>query len=654
MKKVFFIPCVMVAMSAQAMEMPAERISPRLNPVMLTKDGHAVVNPVPEVAPARMCKSPEGTVHRLDSVVGYNSDGSKGTLQTFSYDSNNWWVESKKYMWDDGSWGSPVETFFCTRMENGYVLSEVNMAYGYGVRNDYKYDDRGRGIEMTSYSLEGEEWVFTGKGEYDYDDNDNIIEEHTYFWGGSDWEPSSHNIATWDDKHRQTSIEQYYWDGNGWQPLTKVDYEWYDGPTDPDYVPGTEKERMSYRGEYFVVDGKWMLTCITENYFNEDGRVSGQSWKYYNREYDNWYGGDSFDGMFMLCNSWVSEIKYDERGIQNVNRTLQYVPGPEKKLFELGYVEFMETPKENGDFEVLAINRNNVYDEAGNKTGTRIVDKIWYGYNAAGKKLAVYEELPFGGDGPMVPVLEDKWGYDEYGYLCETMSFDFDSDGNRIPSNWVIERHDAEGNTVEIMGHTNGNTGGIKPLFTRSSDEDAPVYELREYCITDNDREDTWEPTNRWLNTFENGQLITHVGYRWNGDDWENWQGQNNYFDFSVAVEDMMVPQLYTDVYKVDRIEYIYGYGDEWVSTNTYYHYSEQALSSVTEVDADALLSFDGRVVRCLDGRTARITVYDMTGGMAMTVSGNEASLADLAAGVYVVKVENADGRQSSMKIFKK
>ena len=115
-----------------------------------------------------------------------------------------------------------------------------------------------------------------------------------------------------------------------------------------------------------------------------------------------------------------------------------------------------------------------------------------------------------------------------------------------------------------------------------------------------------------------------------------------------------MVPQLYTDVYKVDRIEYIYGYGDEWVSTNTYYHYSEQTLSSVTEVDADALLSFDGRVVRCLDGRTARITVYDMTGGMAMTVSGNEASLADLAAGVYVVKVENADGRQSSMKIFKK
>ncbi len=655
MKKAFLIPCVMTAMAAQAMEMPAEGIMPRLTPVMQTKEGHAVINRVKEVAPARARKSPVETVHRLDSVVGYNSDGSKGTMQTFAYDSNNWWVESQKYMWETGGWGTPVETFYCTRMDNGFVLSEVNMAYGYGVRNDYEYDEDGRGTAMICYSYDGVEWTPSSKGEYAYDYDGNIVEEYIYEWNGSEWSPISHNMADWDEKHRQTSIVQYSWNGSAWRGITKVDYRWFDGPIDPDYVPGTEKERMTYRGEYFLIGGEWVLACVTENFFTEDGRIAGQSWKYYNRQYDNWYGGDSFGGLFPQCNSWISEIGYDERGVENLNRTFQYIPGEEERLFELGYVEYIETPKENGDFEILTINRVNEYDDSYVKTGENVIDKIWYGYNARRQKLAVYEEMPLGANGAMIPMLEDKWSYDENGYLEESMSFDFDSDFTRVPTNWGIERHDADGNTIEIQGHINGNSGGLRPMFTRSGGDDltTPVVE-REYCITDKDRNDNWLPTNRWVNTFENGVMTTHLGYKWTGNDWTNLSGQNNYFDFSVEVAKMMVPQLYTDIYKVDRIEYLYGDGADWISTNVYYHYSEQTLSSVAGVDTDALLSFDGNTVRYLDGRMARITVYDMTGGVALATTGAEADLSDLRTGVYVVMAENADGRQSSMKIIKK
>lgn len=274
---------MLVVMGAQA---EVTKITPILSAVKESK-GQVVEMPAARrVAPSvREMESP-ATLQRLDSVVGFNSDGGKGSLQRFVYNDKGWWTETHYYYWnaDTQSWGAPVQSILVDRMDNGYVLSESNIFEGFGVRADYVYDERNRGIEKIDYSMNPEdgEWIPTGKGEYAYDDNDNIIEEYVYAFNQNleDWVNVNHNYATWDAKGRQTSIDSFYWDGNEWVRSMKLEYRWYDGPYDPDYIPGAEKERMTYRLEYMEIDGNTSVDgveaeygiCYRDNTVYGDGR----------------------------------------------------------------------------------------------------------------------------------------------------------------------------------------------------------------------------------------------------------------------------------------------------------------------------------------------------------------------------------------------
>lgn len=630
------------------------KISPRLVKVIETRHGAATAEIEP-VAPGRRVPAKETAKERLDSVVGFNSDGSKGTLMKFVYDDNGWWIESYNHLYDrlSNSWGEPVESFICTRREDGNIISERNM-YGadYGVRQDYEYDDRGRGISLITYSKDGPgaDWVPQQKGEYTYDDNDNIIEEFTYFWNTetSDWVYVNHNMATWDDKHRQLSLESYDWDGSNWKPYQKYDYRWFDGPYDPDWVEGTEKERFTYRGEYMIVDGEWMLVFITENKFNEDGRIVSQSQKTYNRQYDNFYGGDDFEGRVYFNTSWKSHIEYDERGLRTVDQTFQYVPGPEEKMFELGFVKFEEFPQDNGDFIILGTNQNNIYDDNGKVTGTKEIDKTWIGYNARCQKLWVYEEQPQGANGVMVPLLEDKLAYDEKGNLLEYMVYDY-IDGVRTPNYWTSYTYDSEGNVSSNTGHVNG-AGGLNPIGMPAKVAGTD----RDYTITEADRNDNWKLTNRWEYEYANGMQTKKEGTTWDGSGWIKNQGQVNNFDFSVKLEDLLVPQQYEDLYKIESIEYLTGYGDEWVSTESKYYYSELGTVGVDEISGEAdSLTYDGSSISMTSGDAA-FTVFDMTGMAVLRGCGKSMATDGLAAGVYVVNAEIADGTNRTLKIVVK
>jgi len=660
MKKIFLLSALVAGASVYAADVKLTeglqltgKISPRLVKVTETRHG-AVTAEVEPVAPGRRLLTKETASERLDSVVSFNSDGTKGTLMKFVYDTNGWWVESYNYEYDseNNGWGEPVQSFICTRREDGNIISERNMYGDYGVRQDYEYDARGRGISLISYAKEGEgsDWIPSQKGEYKYDDNDNIIEEFTYYWNTetSDWVNVSHNMATWDEKHRQTSIEGYDWDGTEWQPTQKIDYEWFNGPYDPDYVEGTEKERMTYRGEYIIVDGKWLLAFITENEFNDDGRVISQAQKYYNRQYDNFYGGDNLDGKAYFNTAWKSHIEYDERGLKTVDKTMQYVPGPEEKMFELGFVKYEEFPQDNGDFIILGTNQNNIYDDNGNVIGTKEIDKTWIGYNARCQKLWVYEEMPNGANGEMVPVLEDKMAYDEQGHLLEYMVYDY-IDGVRTPNYWTSYTYDSEGNVSGNTGRVNGD-GGFSPLGKPANVAGTD----RDYTITDADRNDNWKYTNRWEYEYANGVQTQRKGYTWDGSVWINNQGQVNNFDFSVKLEELLVPQAYVDPYKIDSIEYLYGYGEDWLSTESKYYYSDLGSVGVDEIggEADSLI-YDGSSILMTSG-DASFTVVDMTGMTVLRGCGKSIATDGLAAGVYVVKAETADGTIRALKIVVK
>lgn len=650
MRTILSIAGMLVVMGAQA---EVTKITPMLSAVKESKGKVVEMPAARRVAPAVRELESAATMQRLDSVVGFNSDGSKGTMMRFVYNENGWWTETHNYYWDAGteSWGEPVQSILVDRMENGYVLAESNIYSGYGVRSEYIYDDRNRGIVKTNYSMSPDEegWVPTSKGEYTYDDNDNIIEEYVYSYDADseEWVYVNHNYATWDAKGRQTSIDGNYWNGEDWERTMKLEYRWFDGPYDPDYIPGAEKERMTYRLEYMEIDGEWLPIFVTENFFNEDGRVSGQSHKYYNRENDNYYGGESYGGLLMLCTSWVSEIGYDEVGVQNLSKTFQYIPGKEERLELLGQCDYVREDMENGDFIMLETNRVNVYDSEWNVTGEKIVDKCWYAYNKSGKKLWCYEEMP-DVNGVFIPMLEDKWAYDERNRQIATVSYDFNGN-ERVPADWVTMEYDDDDNLIDVLSRCNAG-GGLTPLGVVA--REAGKVTDRDYRVGEDDERENWKYSNHWQHVWENGQKIQSLCHRWDGESWMNSQGQNNYFDFSVAVEDMIVPPAYTDVYKVDSIERLYGYGEDWMSTREVYYYTEVVNTAVEGVEAEYGICYRDNTVYGNGGEAIAVTVYDLAGQKVMAAEGTEISLRSLAKGVYVVEAESASGVTRTIKVY--
>ncbi len=628
------------------------KIEPRLRPLMETKiaetNGYSQLQTVPE----KIRRQTDNSTNKiqLDSVINFNADGSKLARQYFVYNDNGWWTGSQNSYWDPqtNAWGETVQKYTCTRREDGNILSEQNLAYGNGVRQDYKYDEKGRGIQQINYTLDNGEWIQTSKGEYTYDENDNIIEEYTYIWDGTQWVNGNHNYATWDAKKRQTSIESYIWDGTQWEPSIKADYTWFDGPTDPDYIEGTEKERMIYKGEYFWINNEWLLAYIFENAFNEDGRVIMQAEKLYNRTYDNWSGGDNLDGLLGRTLTWKSAIGYNERGLQNKSETYQCIPGTEEKYILLGQTTFEEENKANGDCIRLATVENNTFNEYYEVTGKQLIDKTWTAYNKANKKLWVYEEIP-NASGELEPVLEDKYEYDENGNTTEAMIFNYEN-GERKTNQWTSYKYDADGNVIETIGHTS-NSGGIAPIGAPARVYKNNGITPKDPYINDTDRNDDWKYSNRWTYKYENGMQIERFGYSWKDEAWVNLQGQVNTFDFTVKTEDMLVPEIYTDIYKVDKITQYTPNGSEWITTDQIYYYSESQGNDISQTVAGGQIRFVDNILKVTGGNDIDNRVYDITGKQIYQGNNSEENLSQLNKGIYVVK-SIIDGKAFVLKII--
>ena len=273
------------------------RIAARLHAVttqrgmVLSRAGLMAERALPAAAPAgRLRLAPaernaeEGTL-KLDSIIQVNVDGTKLQKQQYVYNDQGKEINRKTSYWNASTqtWDEPYEEYDYEWTDYGYILSQRGVYNGQGVRMDYKYNDKRQGIEQINYELDADgNWVPTSKGEYEYDDNDNIISEYVYAWTGSEWLVATHNTATWDAKKRQTSFESYTWDGSAWVGADKGEYVWFDGPYDPGYVEGSglDPERMSYKYDYFWIDGAWHNYYIFVNDISEtDGRLLGQAEK---------------------------------------------------------------------------------------------------------------------------------------------------------------------------------------------------------------------------------------------------------------------------------------------------------------------------------------------------------------------------------------
>lgn len=619
-------------------------ISPKLQPVKLS-DGKTLqaVKPGQPMLTAPQALPEAGEMKmRLDSVITKDANGNNSMLQYFVYNDKGKEIKREYSYWNaqTNAWDTPYETYEYDWTDYGYVLREQVKGIGYGRKIEYVYNDQRLGIEQVIYDLGTDgEWVESQKGEYSYDDAGNIIEEYIYAWDGTEWANSAHNTATWDSKKRQTSITSYAWDGTGWTGNTKTDYVWFDGPRDPNYVEGTEAERMTYKGEYFWIDGAWHHYYIFENHINDKGILIGQAERYYNREYGNWAGGDMWNGRLVFCMTWEGKTTLDEHDNQILSETYQCLPDSSRWIL-LGAGTYDWEYAEDGSREGVYQNTQYTYDEDYNKTGESVNYRTYYAYNADNKKTWILDQA-LGESGELESLFEEKYTYNEQGLLAGTRIWDW-VDGVRTPTSGSDITFNDEGLAIETITYVAESTGGgLQPLGAPR--KDGPE-------ITEED-EEGWANSTRWTCEYENGTLTEQLGYRWQDSQWQPNTGQSVAFDWEYPVEGMIIPEGWHDPYKIDEITNYTGDGNGgWIEQQQLYYYTLQEIKGVEECEAGNAVYFADNTLIITAGENIQTAVFDLTGKQVFSGTDREENLGHLNQGIYIVRC-SVDGNVSTLKI---
>lgn len=578
---------------------------------------------------------------QLDSIVNKNPDGSNNMIWRFTY--NDLGKETKRQIcyWNTqtAAWDQPSEEYLYKWNDEGLILSEQVVGYGAGKRIEYTYDDQGRGIEQIQYELDANgNWAETSKGEYTYDSEDNIIEEYIYVWNGDKWENNTHNTATWDSKKRQTGFTGYSWNGTEWVGSEKNEYIWFDGPQDPDYVEGTSPERMTYKTNYFWINGQWAQYYIFTNSINDEGRLIGQTEKFYNRTYKKWSGGDDWDGRLGFYTSWEGIHTLDKHGNQTLGQTYTCLPDSSRWI-EPGVGTYDWTYNEDGSRTGLYKSIIYDYDEAYNKIGETVNQQVYYGYNADNKKTWLLQQI-LSEDGTMEDLFEEKYGYNERNQLTYTAIWDW-IDGVRTPTSYTKYIYNENGELEETIVMGNGNL--------------APIGLPAQYGPElDPEDETGWVNSSRWIYEHKNGYQISKLGYLWRDESWTPNSGESVEYDWNYPASEIIVPNGWYDPFKIDIIRTHMADGNGgWTESTRHYHYSMHGASNINHTEHDADVRVFPTIItdyfQVIAPENCTVRVYSLDGRNLICTPEKKVSMSNMSSGVYIVDV---DGHKT--KIVKK
>lgn len=640
LKSLLFIAGTVLAVGAQAQVGTAQSepltavIQPRLQAVQ-TKNVMAngtlttVIsrNKVRPVAPilAKSGQENSGKL-RLDSIIQTDVYGTGyATRQLFEY--NDAGKESKRgiYYWDSvsNSWGEPTETYDYEWNEDGLIVSQQGLSGGQGVRYEYKYNEQGLGIEQLTQQLdESGQWVNVSKGVYGYDDRGNMTDEMVYAWTGGQWVQAVHNVVSYDDKNRQASFEGYEWDGTKWQGTSKADYIWFDGPY-PDYEEGTNPDRMTFKEDFNWNGTGWEPYYIFVNEFYEEGYLKGQSEKYWDATCNKWCGQVS-DYKY----TWRSRKTYDEHWAEILSETWKCQPDSTGWL----YVSASPTTwtydgegNREGLYEFVSFQ----FDGEGNKIGELRNQRTYYGYNADNQKTWLLDQVDNGNG--WESLFEYKYAYNEQGLQTLSAGWDW-VDGKRTPNIMTETTYNTEAQPIEMITKNGGS--GLSPLG---------VPAMRGAAIEPED-EEGWVNSTRVVYTYENGTFVQSHSYRWSNGEWMTNQGQEVIYDFNVTSQDAYFPEGWTDPYKINTIDDLYGDGNNgWLKQRRTYYYSEHipsGISTVTTVAGGdvAVVYVDDKIEVSAEGNV-KINIYSVGGTCVKSSSEKSVYIGDLPSGVYIVTV---------------
>ena len=566
----------------------------------------------------RMPRTRSGeTTLRLDSVVGFDTDGQKQTLQYFTYNEGGALLHRTNSYYNSLSDGwDAAEEYDYKYSTEGYLLEETMTASGWGTRSEYGYDDQGQRIMQAAYSLDadGMTWVPQQKIESEYDGQGNIVAETLSFWNGDTWQRDSRNAATWDEKGRQTGYESYIWNGTDWTGSGKQETVYYDGPA-PEVSGDFGTNRVSYLSRSEWQDGAWRMTWFFTNTYDDEGYVIGQSQNHWNGSN---FGGDNGNLM-----TFRNEITYDEHHSE-VSATTYRCVNDSTLWIQLGVVETEWEYDEEGNREGLAVNYVYSYSEDfATRTDTVIGEQKYYGYNADGQQTWLLEQTP-DAEGRMKSDYEEKYRFDSNGAQTYTASWYFDGDGQRLPNLEQTRTYDEQGNQISMLSRS-GSGEAVTP----------PAAPGAAYDPAD---DEGWTNLTRFDYAYEGSTRIENLGYRWEGGAWLPNMGESVEYDFAYPLETLVVPSAYADPYKIEVIYTLNGDGgDGWLTTEQRYYWAEHSATGIAEASRAAFaVTFEDNKLLVEGCADVANYVYSASGMLVYTGHSSSEDLSHLAPGLYV------------------
>lgn len=569
---------------------------------------------------------------RLDSVVGYNSDGSKYIRMYCEYGPDGLMTKQTNSFWNSetNDWDH-IQVYEYAWDPDGYCLRMSNFAYGYGERMDFKYNDDKLCIEQIKYNAESDGvWKQWYKGEYEYDAKGNMTAEKGCLWDGTQWNDSFRTTATYDENNLMTGIESYEYIDGVWRGSEKQEYV--------NFTANKLSDKYMYRWD--DAEAKWVSAQHFIQEWSSQGHLLAQRMRYWNADDQSWNGDYSSWGTSEICKNYDAEMEYDDKWrITRQAHTDWYNKGAEKHLSSEMITKWTDNADGTSQSEMNAY----LYSYPDNK-------KIWN--QRQYKKFDVNDSIIWDNqqlgnyDGTaMLDYYETKYAYDEQGHCIYEATWDFDDDGRRIPS---IEQRDVYNDQNQIIEQTfrmNDNGGGMKP-FTSAR---------RVPEITDEDNEG-WVYSSHFTYEHDHDITISKLKYKWNvgNGEWMPSDGSVVKFDFKMPASDIILPIDYVDLYKIEKIDNYTGdgIGSDWTIAPQLYFYS--GVSSVKDIPTDGtpLLQFAGRTLSvrgtCTD---CTHNIYDLAGRLIMQAQGAVADLSGIAPGIYVVN-SSIDGVPATLRIL--
>lgn len=576
---------------------------------------------------ARMAE--EGTAMRLDSIVTFNTDGTRNSLEAYTYDDayRNFHHTQARYNPSTDSWEATTEYDYRLTDDNVLLLIST-LTHSTNEYVIYEYDDQGWCVERKMYYKNDENtWTEQKKTEYTHDERGNTTEEMTYRLVDGQWQPSVHFIMAYDSNNRQILYEYYTWDGSNWRGGYKTEWTWYDGPNPTEYSESTRfTQATTYTWDWD--NNEWKKYDRGTREYNADGYTTMS-------KEEHWRMGPDNETIYSAGRSFW---EYDEDNICQKQEDYIYMNSTD---------EWIQT---------LAVDYEWTYDEAGNRSGH--YEEIKYdvndngeitakwpsarheeGYDANGNLVWKKDWSSYSPGEELVEQYEAKYIFDGAGRLTEALSWTWEN-GTRVNYGRYTYTYDDEGNCTEetqykaaSTGQTNSNVA-TRGMFIEEADLEG------------------WEPYEYISYHYGNGIYLGKRHFSWQNDDWTPRYGLSIEYDFEYTPEKLIVPGTWGDPYKINVIHYLDADGmGGWTLTDKVYYWTEVKATGIAQAATEgAKVTFADNVLSVAGGTEVRNLVYDLGGRLVLSGQSHREQLGHLAQGIYVVR-SLVDGEAYTLKI---